>query len=307
MYTYPFPVQEGTLSAADVHRLLSNDALIAKRIGQLSSQRFIADQLLVGRFEAVNGGVAYPNGDPIFADRDPEAVAPAGEYPVTPVSVDSWEVAKVKKWGEDGLVTDEAITNLGQQPLDKTLKAIVNSIVRVVDSVAMGVIGSRVTAEYDSSSLAWTTGEALVESLLTAKAIGDSQGDGGYSMDTVALTPLQYAKVAAYLTTSGILPREGGNPIVNGSAVNGSISALGLTFLQSPHVVTPMLVDREALGGMADQKLHAPGYSRVDGVGIEAKVIREEKTDAYRPRARRVTVPVVTDPYAAIKITGTGI
>ena len=65
------------------------------------------------------------------------------------------------------------------------------------------------------------------------------------------------------------------------------------------------MADTEQLGGMADEDLQSPGYSKVDGVGVEVKVSRlngADDRDGYRARARRVTVPVILESAAAGKI-----
>ena len=55
---------------------------------------------------------------------------------------------------------------------------------------------------------------------------------------------------------------------------------------------------------MVDENLGGTGYVSTDGVGIQAKSIREDKNDKWRLRCRRVTVPIVQEPAAAWKITG---
>jgi hypothetical protein len=55
---------------------------------------------------------------------------------------------------------------------------------------------------------------------------------------------------------------------------------------------------------MVDEDLGGPGYVSAGGVGIQAKTIREDETDKWRLRCRRVTVPIVQEPAAAWKITG---
>ena len=65
-----------------------------------------------------------------------------------------------------------------------------------------------------------------------------------------------------------------------------------------------MLVDREQLGGMADEDLGG-GYSSMDGV--EGTSMRKDEIDSYLLRARRVTVPVVLEPLAGAIISGTGL
>lgn len=302
--TYPFPSREGTLTPAQVHELLQSPSRIARRVRTLADQRFIADFLLGGRYTAQGGGVFYETGEQLFASDDPKAVAPGAEYPKTVMTEGELAAAKVTKWGLETDVTDEAISRLGIDPVNRALARLVNTVVRHVDSVALAVIAAKVTASVSGG--AWSTGAQIVEGVLTAKATGDNQGEGGYDMNTVVLKPVAFAKVQAHLINASLLPRENGNPVLGG----GVIDALGLTWTTSPHTATsdPILVDRDQLGGMADENLGSPGYSRAaDGVGVETKIKRDDDRDAYEPRARRVTVPVVVDPLAAIRITGTGL
>ncbi len=308
--TYPFSVPTGTLTADDVHRILNSPNLIAKRVQKLASQKFIADYLLGGRFTATAGGVFYDEtGDVIFADDAPRAVAPGAEYPLTLMNQGPMAAAKTVKWGLDSEFYDERIAAMGIQPVDAGLNRMVNSTIKNVDGVALAVIASKVTATFASPS-AWTTGAGIVEGVLAAKAVGDNQGNGGYDLSTVVLKPAAYAKVIAYLINGGLLPRETAN-VVAGASI--PVDALGQTWAQSPYTPfsDPILCDRSQLGGMADQDLKSPGYVRgANGVGVETKVWRltgDSDRDGYRGRCRRVTVPVVTDPMAGLRITGTGI
>ncbi|TKV62290.1 hypothetical protein FDO65_10080 [Nakamurella flava] len=123
------------------------------------------------------------------------------------------------------------------------------------------------------------------------------------------LTPVQYAKVVAALIKDGLLPREAANPVLSSGVIP---DVLGLSWTRSAHspTVNPLLVDREQLGGMADEDLQSPGYTSAGPTGIEAKVSRlqgSDDRDGYRIRVRRVTVPVVVEPNAGIQITGTGV
>ena len=78
--------------------------------------------------------------------------------------------------------------------------------------------------------------------------------------------------------------------------------------MTSPYVTVtdPWLIDRVALGGMADENLSSPGYATAAGTNVEAFTNRH-KDDKYEVRARRVTVPVVLEPLAGVRITGTGL
>ncbi|OYO16630.1 hypothetical protein CGZ93_17880 [Enemella dayhoffiae] len=305
MYTYPtIPVSGDQLTAEQIHRLMQSPALVARRLADILSQKFIADYLLAGRYVATGGGVMYPTGEPIFAADDPEAIAAGGEYPMTVMTGGELAAAKVTKWGQDSEITDEAIARFLMDPVNRVLAGLGNTLIRHVDSVALSVIGSKVTDTYDSTATPWATGEGIVEGVLLAKATQeDKYEDMAYDLGTVVLKPIQFAKVAAYLIKSRMLPQENNNAVVSGVIPD----VLGMTWTTSKHVpfTDPLLVDRDRLGGMADEDIKSPGYSAQGS--LEVKVMRVDDRDAYRPRARRVTVPVVMDAGAGVRIINTGL
>lgn len=301
--TYPVPAitDVGNLSAEQIHLLLLSQPAIARRVRTLASQRFISDALLKGRFQSVGGAVLYETGEPIFAEDEAEAVAPGGEYPLGLSRRGDLAAAKVDKWGRDTPVTDEAIKRLGMTVVNKAITQAVNRMVKLVDSMSLGVIASKVTAT-SAASAPWTSAGAVVKSVELAKARAEESGEG-HELDTITLTPTVYATVMALFLEAGLLPREAANPLITGTWPQ----VLDLTWLRSAHVPTtaPLLANTDELGGMADENLGGPGYAQAFA-GIETKSIREDKTDMYLLRARRVTVPVVTDPSAGVIITGTG-
>jgi hypothetical protein len=67
-----------------------------------------------------------------------------------------------------------------------------------------------------------------------------------------------------------------------------------------------MVLDSAQLGGMADEVDGAPGYA-VSDLAVQVKSIRLDGQDGYDLQGRRKTVPVVQEPGAAVKITGTTI
>lgn len=311
-YTYPPPAAtiDGTLTVQQVHYLLKNPGLLARRVRTLALQKYIADFLLPARYVAQGGAILYPNGEPLFTNDDPEAVGVGGEYPLTTIDAGTLAMAKTVKWGRDVEVYDESISRMLVDPVSRALGKLVNSNIKYIDSVALGVIASKITRTYAGSSWsALTTGDQIVEDVLQAIAVTDELEDG-FNIDTVVLKPTQFAKVRARLSAADLLSREQGNPIETGSS---TFNYLGLTWAQSIHspVTDPLLLDRQQLGGMADENIQSPGYaSGPEGVGIEVASWRlggEANRDGYRMRARRITVPVVIEPNAGVKITGTGI
>ena len=314
-YTYPpAPATVGTdMTTIEVHHLLKNPNLLRRQLETLLAQKFIADYLLTGRFQAVGGSILYETGEEIFPADASEAIAPGGGYPRTALTSGELAAAKTVKWGQDVPVTDEAIARLAMSPVQKALKVLANGIIRDVDGVALAVIASKVTqtisvtneGTHHVDTGAWSTDDAIIEGILAVKAKAEELNVGfSFDYSTVALKPTQFAKVAGKLLTGGLVPREQQNAILSGIIPD----YMGLTWVTSTHVPfsDPILVDRDLLGGMADEKLGGPGYATGQG-GVEAKAIRQDATDSYDIRGRRVTVPVVLEPKAAVIIDSTGL
>jgi hypothetical protein len=303
-YTYPAARPWGTKTPLKTHALLNNPRLIARRVATLAEQRFIADYLLAGRYVAQGGGVFYETGEQIFPADSVESVAPNAEYPQTVLTAGEIAAAKTDKRGLGTIVTDERISRNGGNPVRRGLTKLVNGVIRDVDAIAMAVIASKVTDTF-ASAANWSTISGIVTALAAAKANREDLALG-LDLDTIALSGAQWAKVMGLFASAGVLPREGnGNPLVNG---NFPQNLLGYTWVTSPFIVgsDPLLVDRDQLGGMADEDLQSPDWTR-SGESLVEAYSKRTNTDSYDVRARRVTVPVVIEPKAGLKITGTAL
>ena len=308
--TYPTPALESvdTLTTEQIHELLRNQPALAWRVRTLAAQRFIADSLLTSKYQVVGGSFLYETGEPLFSEDDPEVIAAGGEYPRSQVYTGDLGVARTEKLGRDIPITDESIKRRGIDPVTKAFNQLVNRMVKFVDGQALSLITSKVT-QTQASTGQWGATDAdaavasIVESVELVKAKAEESGEG-HTLDTIALSPTAYAKVMSRFLAAGLLPREASNPLLTGTWP----TVLDLTWLRSPNVpsANPLILDTAELGGMADEQLGGPGYVGSQA-GIETKSIREEKTDSYLLRARRVTVPVITDATAGYVITGTGL
>jgi hypothetical protein len=315
--TYPVAplrvTQDGT--ATEVHRFLATPTLIARRVAELVRERFIADYLLTGRYVAQGGAIMFENGDEvIYANDDPEAVAPGAEYTLTNFGEGTIAVARTQKYGLDAFVTDEAITRMLFNPAERAFTKLSNSTVRQVDRSALATIASRVTSA-EAASGPWVpqsdgeiaqslAAKRIVRDVLRIKAKKEEDNVGfEYDYDTAVLKPTQHALVVAEFINSGLLPREN-TALISTGVVEG---ILGLNWATSTHVPfsDPFFVDRDQLGGMAREIIQSPGYATSGDYGVEAKSIRDEERDRYRLRTRRTTVPVVLDGKAGYRITGT--
>jgi hypothetical protein len=318
----PNVTQGGT--ALEIQEALLNPNIVTKRLYDITKERFLSDYLLTERPEAVGGSIILENGDEIFyMDDNPEAIAPGAEFPLSKSNDGTFQIVKTTKWGLDTEVTDESISRRRIDPVNKAFTKIGNTIIRYVDGVALSIIASRITSIPENTVTAsgsWvgdgtiegdhTAGARIVNDFLVNKALREEANQGfGYNYDTVVLKPSQHAKVMTYFMNSGMLPREANNAIASG-VVEG---ILGLNWATSVHVpfTDPFIVDREFLGGIATENIQSPGYANRQpipgGIPIEAKAIRNEYTEKWTIRGRRVEVPYVLDAKAGFRITGTGL
>lgn len=301
-YTYPPAAPTLSGDVLTISRFLNSPTLVARRLRDILSQRYIADALLTGRIPVVGGAVQYETGESIFTTDDPKAVAPGAEYPLTPVPTGPASIAKTVKWGRDTKVTDEAIARQQMRPVERALQKLANTNVRHVDSVALSAIASAVTAT-QAAAATWATATAkqIITDVATSKAQIISLNEG-YEPDTVVLDDLTWAYAFAGFVSAGLLPRESENPLVTGVfPVIDGMRWLPTTNL--PTAGTVMVLDSNVLGGMADEDLGG-GYESAGPVGVQAKSMRDDENDQWRLRCRRVTVPIVQEPGAARKITG---
>lgn len=302
--TYPpaGPTQSGDITS--IHQLLQSPALLQRRLRTLAEHRFIADVLLPQRYPVEGGAIQYQQGESIFTDRTPQQVAPGTEYPRSGVGHGPVQIAEVVKWGQDIPITDESIKRMRTAPLNTALAKLVNTIVRQVDSIALAAISSQVTATRPASAL-WTGSTAVIlrDILL---AISDVRAlNQGFEPDLVHVDDITFAYVASDASVTNALARETGTgPVYTGSLpIVGGLRVVASNHVPPGFATSALVLDSTQLGGMADEQLGGPGYAGGIG-GVEAKTIRKDSNDSYDLRARRVTVPVIVEPTAAIQITG---
>lgn len=299
---YTYPPSAPTISGDNVtiSRFLNNPTLVARRLRSLLEQRYISDSLLTGRFTVSGGAVTYETGESIFSGENPRAVAPGAEYPLVSPATGTASIAKTVKWGQDALITDESIKRRQMDPVSRALLKLANQNVKYVDSVALAAIASAITATANAAA-DWSTATAaqILQDVALAKANIVALNEG-YDPDTVVVDDVNWAYAMAAFASAGYMPRENvaGNPVLTGSFP----VILGMRWLSTPNVPVAnkaIVLDSSQLGGMADEDLGGPGYTKAGGIGVEVKTIRDDDNDQYRVRARRVTVPVVLEPNAA--------
>lgn len=308
MLNYPIPASALTnVTVAQALAFLASPTLIARRFAEiLADHNFLAHYLLRGRYTMAGGAAAYIPDEAISTGSNAETVAPGGEYPLTAIPSDVAVLVAALKKGLGTEVADEQVGRTRMDPIERAIQMLAYDLVSQFDAASIAAIVSTVTSTTAGS--AWTSGAALVANVEAAKATIKGQRKG-YRATSVVLTDTQWAAAAPVLLP--LLPREAGNPILAGTFPN----VLGLDWVSSPDLPAnwvPMVVDADRLGGIGHEDIPSPEYvslgSIAAGNGSNVEIARfREKNDATRIQVRKPDVPIVANPGAATKITGTGL
>ncbi|MGI5171879.1 hypothetical protein ACQEU3_46810 [Spirillospora sp. CA-253888] len=303
-----YPAAPASLSGdlLTISRFLANPTLIQRRLRTFTDLRFVSDQILTQRFRSSGGAVLYGVSEPIVNTRPVEAVSAGGEYPLDTPPTGTAAVAAVTKWGQGTILTDEAVGRNADPGTvaDRVLRKVINSIIKQVDSVTISAIASAVTANA-AATASWSaaSGTNILRDIELAKAkIVDL--NQGYLPNAILMSSTKYAYMASDSVITNIRQRETtDNPVYT-----GMIDVIaGLTVIAAPLTSLPSddvwVFDTTQLGGMADEVDGAPGYSVAD-MAVEVQTKRLEERDSWRLWGRRKTVPVIQEPGAGFKITG---
>ncbi|WP_428964112.1 phage major capsid protein [Micromonospora fluostatini] len=301
-----FPAAAPTLSgdSLTISRFLQNPALIQRRLRDYRDLRFVSDQLLTQRFRSQGGAVLYEQSEPFLTDRAVEAVGAGSVYPYANLATGTAAVAAISKWGQKVLLTDEEIARnaYAGSAIDRSMRKVVNSIIKQVDAIAMSAIQS--AAADTATAGSWDNATAanrkpLEDILLAVQRIEDR--NQGYRPDTLVVSPKAYTYLMLNDAIAQLRQREStDNPVYTGEIE----TVAGLTVIKTPSLGTGALVlDSQQLGGMADETDGAPGYA-VSDLAVQVKAIRKDDQDAWDLQGRRKTVPIVQESGAVEEISG---
>ncbi|MET0416050.1 MAG: hypothetical protein ABW022_08520 [Actinoplanes sp.] len=306
-----YPPAPATLSGdlLTINRMLANPAVIQRRLKALTDIGFIADELLPARFRTSGGAVQYEiNDQPLFTNRSVTAVGPGSEYPRALPQSGTAALAAVSKWGQATELTDERIKRsipMGDA-VDWALRVLSNTVTQKIDRLAIAAFASAVTDTLSASDWTGSTPKMLLDvEKGKARVAGREMG---YRADAVLLTDAKYAYLASDDKIATLRKRETTDNPVYGGVID---RIAGLKVMTTPIANMPggedavWIFDSRAIGGMADEDNLDPGYATADN-GIQVQTKRVAERDVWHMWGRRITVPVITDPLAGVKLTGTG-
>ena len=303
--TYPAAAPVLTGDSLAISRFLQSPTAIQRRLRNFRDLRFVADQILTGRFRSQGGAVLYEMSEPFVTDRTVGAVGAGSSYPYAQIGTGTAAVAAIAKWGQKVMLTDEEIARnaYAGAAVDRTLQKVVNSVIKQVDTIAMSAVASAITAT-TGALVSWetvATAKPLTDILLAISKIREL--NMGYNPDTLLVSDKAYVYLIVNNAVAQLRKRETTeNPVYSGEIE----TVAGLRIIVTPNLpaaTVATVLDSTQLGGMADEMDGAPGYAVAD-LAVQVKSIRLDGQDAWDLQGRRKTVPFVQEPGAGYEITG---
>jgi hypothetical protein len=290
-----------------VNRFVNSPQLVYRTLRGLAEQRMVGGLILSGRLDLTGSGSAiFEVGESIFANQDSEIVDDLMDYPLTDDTASDVGVAVTEKWGLGTEISDKVIARNRMDIVRRKLLKIANRIAFNFDGLVLSAVGSAVT-QTSAAESAWNVDGAnpFLDAMLAQAEIDEL--DEGYLPNVILARPVPYARLVAAAKTMDYLPREGGNNVVLTGRV---VQIAGLTIVKTnrlPAGVNVMVLDSTQLGSIAYERLGG-GYQGdvADPVGVESKVLPLDggQRDGVRINCRKVAVPMIQEPAAAIKVTG---
>ncbi len=299
---YLYPPAAPTISGdyITVSQFLNDTPVVNYELSLLARQRFVALSVLTGRQTTTSGSLQVQGAEGIYADRAVEVVAPGAEYPLTTLTTGPLSQVSTQKWGEDTLITDEAVSREKFPVVQRAMTKLVNTAAKNIDGLALSLIASAVTQTQGVAGTGNWTGASptILRDILNAKATLYGL-NRGYEPDVLLVNDATWAAVASDSTLINTLQRE----TTSNAVYSGQLTSLaGVRILPTPNLPAAgaWLIDSSMLGGLVTEQLGG-GYQSA-GELLESKTMRDDNNDRWRMRVRATFAPYIREASAAIKI-----
>lgn len=304
-----YPVAPNTISGDNItaSRFQNSTPLLARALRDLADLRYIGNLLLPNRVSTTSGSINWESpGEGITAADAPELVAPGAEYRLTTTANGAVNTSAVAKYGEDTVITDEAVSRFNFAALNKSILKMNNSAKLLIDAAVISAISAAATytagafAKWDGSGVTPT----ILKDILKAKAAMKSL-NLGYMPNTLLIDEFAWVNLATDAAIANAMAREDkSNPIYTGKfEVLAGLEVIPVPALNLPGGVntSAFVIDRGQAGFILTESLGG-GYLSAGDL-TEFKSWRTEETDGVRARIRANFKAVITDPGAIYKIT----
>lgn len=281
-----------------IDMLLKNPQYIESRVANLALENFIAPYIFAQGPALTTGVVKYDTvlKNDLYLTRGLRTIAEKAEYPIVDAAEPAPSVAIAGKFGGQYEISYEAQRRNAIDVMDRVQVKMANDQVQKVDADAMDLFAADDNVpEFDAAGNGWgdaVNGNIFLDIARASSTIRNQRL--GYRGNLVLINPAENISIMSSEAIRAALPRE--NPATN-PVLSAQINGLfGLEWIESEHVPmgTAYLLQRGAIGTIADE------------VPWNVRVIDEPKRDVTIMLGGRTTVQFITDPLAAVRITGVG-
>ncbi len=286
-----------------VNRLVNSPVLIQRALRTLAQMRLVGDKILTGSVDLTGtGAVNYEVSEAIMAASLAERIDDLMEYPLSAEPSAVSQMAAAENWGLSTLISDKLVARNRVDIVNRKMIKLANRIAFGFDSLILSAVASAVT-QTSAATAAWSNASADPFADITLGAAVVDSLNQGYEVDTVLATPTRWARLIASAKIIERAPRESNDSLL----LTGRLARIaGLNIWKTtnmPAGVDVMLIDSRQLGSIGWEDQGGGYLGSADGV--QSKRIRLEENDGWKIQGRRIGVPIVQEPGAAVKITST--
>lgn len=283
------PVLNNNLITVDL--MLNQPSRITRMISDLTLQRFVADRIFASTGGVTGGALIFDEVtmNELYTTRDPERVAPGGEFPVLTDERLAPRVALVEKWGGKVFITDEARERNNTALFTNQVRKVSNTLVRQINTRAIETLEAAI-AEHGQEFAGHDWRNVIIEGV--APTAPQARPSADFAM--ASLSAMQDELGITYNLWL-INPQEWMNlVIIYGDKLEALLRAAGISLYASNRVTpgTAFVVAEQQVGEMRIEK------------PLGTETWREPETEKTWVQTSVRPLFAVTNPFAVLKVTG---
>lgn len=284
---------------------LNNPDFIRDTIEAIPADYSFASAFFQEGDEAMGGSAMYEQYlavDYRFGDRDVQAIEPGAEFPEVSLVRPDVLVSKVAKWGGQATLPYETINRNRTGEMRDRLVVLSNTIARKTANVCLGALNAA-PIQTHAIGTAWTGAGDPIADLNTIYAkIRTMEIDDSYASAPLVILANynDIVKLANNASARALLPREGGNSILNVTTFS-PIEALGATWVPSQRCPAgTMYVGIQGKAG----RIHPETQLEQTSSGLYSRIVDEPLNERKVVMAARIFVPAIGHPKSVVRVTG---
>jgi len=279
--------------APQVADYLQNPTEIRQDLTDLIAKATIADYVFA-QGPANNGAVVY---DEVTGrsegEREAEVIAPGAEFPIIDDEQVTPRTAKVDKYGGAAPVTWESRDWNEWDVVQRQLRILRSKVITKVNRVSVAALTRNQNLRSYGASSWGSTGSDPVGDIMRGTSLVESDEDFPYQANVALVNPLDKQEFLLSRDIRDQFPRETRelNPALSGD-IDG-IAGLEWIVSSAVPVGTIYAMERMVVGSVRDA-----------ANGVQTNVYPDNDRQRDIIQAWRHIVPIITDPLAAVRITG---